>query len=218
MLPGVTVSSRFSAHESILPTFQTFRSTRELIPEFCELPYQSRIRDAKTQRLPSDRAPRNLLKSLGTPTKAGGGSFSDDDYFVTARWGIAGKGGITMPAKGRVVMRPRDAAEQTALGDAAALLGDETCDVYLNDAAYWKNVPRPVWDYTLGGYQVLKKWLSYRESSLLGRALTPDEMAYFHDVVRRIAAMLLLGPKLNANYAAVKADPYAWPESFSTSP
>jgi hypothetical protein len=28
-------------------------------------------------------------------------------------------------------------------------------------------VPEPVWNYTLGGYQVLKKWLSYRESALL---------------------------------------------------
>lgn len=156
-------------------------------------------------------APSAVLKSLGTPTKVGGGSFAEDDYFVTARWGIAGKGWITMPAKGRVVVRPRDAVELAALGDAAAILGDETCDIYLNDAAYWKNVPRPVWEYTLGGYQVLKKWLSYCESALLGRALTPDEVAYVRDVIRRIAALLLLGPELDANYAAVKAEPYAWP-------
>jgi hypothetical protein len=42
-----------------------------------------------------------------------------------------------------------------------ALLGDRTCDVYLNGAAYWKNVSSRVWGYTLGGYQVIKKWLSY---------------------------------------------------------
>jgi hypothetical protein len=32
------------------------------------------------------------------------------------------------------------------------------------------NVPPRVWDYTLGGYQVIKKWLNYREQSVLGRA------------------------------------------------
>jgi hypothetical protein len=31
--------------------------------------------------------------------------------------------------------------------------------------------------YTLGGYQVIKKWLSYRERAVLRRALKPDEAA-----------------------------------------
>jgi hypothetical protein len=31
----------------------------------------------------------------------------------------------------------------------------------------WLNVPETVWDYTIGGYQVIKKWLSYRESRFL---------------------------------------------------
>ena len=35
----------------------------------------------------------------------------------------------------------------------------------LNESAYWRNVPEKVWDYTIGGYQVIKKWLSYREQS-----------------------------------------------------
>ena len=34
--------------------------------------------------------------------------------------------------------------------------------------------------------------------------------------VRRIAAMLLLGPALDANYLAVKADLYTWPCSEAT--
>jgi hypothetical protein len=38
-----------------------------------------------------------------------------------------------------------------------------------------------------------------------------DEVDYFSQVVRRIASLLLLGPELDANYAAVKADTYAWP-------
>ena len=81
----------------------------------------------------------------------------------------------------------------------------------LNDRAYWQNVPAKVWNYTLGGYQVLKKWLSYRERAILGRALKLDEVDYFRDVVRRIAAIRLLGPELDANYRAAKADLHDWP-------
>ena len=55
----------------------------------------------------------------------------------------------------------------------------------------------------LGGYQVLKKWLSYREFPLLGRPLHSEEAAYFSQVVRRIAAILLLGPALDASYQAI---------------
>jgi len=51
-----------------------------------------------------------------------------------------------------------------------ACLGSETCDVYLNATAYWKNVPKGVWEYTIAGYQVIKKWLSYRERDVLGRS------------------------------------------------
>jgi hypothetical protein len=155
--------------------------------------------------------PPAALAVMGVPTRVGGGNFTDEDYAVTARWGIAGKGGVTMPAKGRVEKRPFSAEELAAFGDAVVTLGDATCDIYLNDNAYWRNVPLPVWEYTLGGYQVLKKWLSYREQSLLGRPLTVDEVTYVRDVIRRIAALLLLGPELDANYAAVKAAPYPWP-------
>ena len=55
----------------------------------------------------------------------------------------------------------------------------------------WRNVPAAVWGYKLGGYQVLKKWLSYRESKVLGRSLRPEEVRHFMDTARRIAAILL---------------------------
>ena len=88
-------------------------------------------------------------------------------------------------------------------------LGETCVDVHLNGEAHWSAVPIHVWNYTLGGYQVLKKWLSYREftaeptSPLLHRALRPEEAAYFAQVVRRIAAILLLGPALDASYRAI---------------
>lgn len=63
-----------------------------------------------------------------------------------------------------------------------------------------------MWAYTLGGYQVIKKWLSYREEPLLGRALSLDEVREVSHIARRIAAILLLEPALDQSYAAVKAE------------
>lgn len=118
---------------------------------------------------------------------------------VTAGWGSAGKGGVTMPGKGKRIERA-PTPEEHVTG-----LGDTTHDVYLNDATYWRNIPARVWDYTIGGYQVIKKWLSYREQKLLGRPLTHDEAREVQQTARRIAAILLLEPELDANYCAVKA-------------
>jgi len=98
-----------------------------------------------------------------------------------------------------------------ATKDAVKLLGDETCDVYLNGAAYWRNIPLNVWEYHIGGYQVIKKWLSYREEELLGRALKPDEAREVTNMARRIAAIILLQPKLDENYRKVKATAFDWP-------
>ena len=53
-------------------------------------------------------------------------------------------------------------------------------------------VPAAVWNYKLGGYQVLKKWLSYREHKVLGRNMHPEEVRHFTDTARRIAAILML--------------------------
>jgi len=57
----------------------------------------------------------------------------------------------------------------------------------------------------------MKKWLSYRERPLLGRDLKADEARYVQEMTRRIAAILLLEPALDANYERVKADTYQWP-------
>jgi hypothetical protein len=141
---------------------------------------------------------------------------------VTAGWGHVGNDGATMPGRGdarerEYTKKEKDAIEvgAKALGltqrAAFTCLGKTTFDVYLNGVAYWSNVPANVCRYTIGGYQVIKKWLSYREKSLLGRGLRPEEAREVTDIARRIAAILLLGPALDDNYRKVKADAYAWP-------
>jgi hypothetical protein len=44
----------------------------------------------------------------------------------------------------------------------------------------------------------------------LGRPLKLDEIKYVTEMVRRIAAILLLQRELDANYEAVKQNPYVW--------
>ena len=79
-----------------------------------------------------------------------------------------------------------------AVQEWIAALGETTCNVHLNARVFWSNVPAAAWNYRLGGYQVLKKWLSYRERDILDWSLTLDEVQYFTDMARRSAAILQL--------------------------
>ncbi|TGS97478.1 DNA methyltransferase [Mesorhizobium sp. M2D.F.Ca.ET.171.01.1.1] len=158
---------------------------------------------------------RVALRVLALPTKLEGTTLNTS---LTARWGysqIDRKTGNrkTMAGPGLTKQRDYTPAERTAfekeaddlgvtLAELLGLIGDRAVDVYLNNEACWSCVPSKVWDYTLGGYQVIKKWLSYRESDVLGRALTIDEVSYVSQMVRRIAAVLMMGPALDANYHA----------------
>ncbi|HKS28372.1 MAG TPA: type ISP restriction/modification enzyme [Pyrinomonadaceae bacterium] len=161
-----------------------------------------------------------LAHAEGKQLKEGKGEDAGD-LALTANWGYAGQKGVTMPGKGKIVTRAYTEEERAAIEEGARALGlsaeeafrrvgEETTDVFLNDVAYWRNVPARVWDYYIGGYQVMKKWLSYRERELLGRDLTLKEANEVRDMSRRIAALRLLEPALDANYLDIKADTYAW--------
>ena len=127
----------------------------------------------------------------------------EGDLELTAGWGHAGLGNATMPGKGKTVRREYSPAEQHAISDATTILGQGTIDVYLNDRVYWRNIPAAVWEYTISGYAVIKKWLSYREKDLLGRSLTVEEARYVTEMARRIAALLLMSTSLDENYIRV---------------
>ena len=115
-----------------------------------------------------------LDPSIAVPTKIDGTQMQPADFSVNAAWGHFGANQAVMPGQGKVERR----------GDVV--------DVYLNDRAYWRDVPVEVWEYRLGGYQVLKKWLSYRESKVLGRSLSVSEVSWWSEVACRVAAMLTL--------------------------
>ena len=150
---------------------------------------------------------------IALPSTTHGENFKAEDFTLTANWGYGGNGKPVMPGKGQAIRRDYTDAERQQMGEAAiSLLGAHTYDIYLNDHAYWGNIPERVWQYTIGGYQVIKKWLSYRAEKVLGRAMKPDEVRDVTHIARRISAILLMEPELDANYAAVKVNPYPWPK------
>ena len=130
---------------------------------------------------------RPEISTLAAPTTSDSRNMSGDDFALTAGWGHLGRGEAVMPGQGHLCERSYTPEERAVLADAlhaqdrTRLIGETTFDIYLNDQAYWCNVPAAVWHYKLGGYPVLKKWLSYRECSILDRPLTPEEIQHFTD-------------------------------------
>ncbi len=137
---------------------------------------------------------RPEFAAIAVPATVDDRNMAGDDFAVTAGWGHYGQGDAVMPGHGRTAERAFSAAERAALNDASSVLGERTIDIYLNADAFWRNVPETVWNYRLGGYQVLKKWLSYRERPILGRPLKLEEVQYFSDMARRIQGIIFSMP------------------------
>ena len=133
---------------------------------------------------------RPEIAAIAVPATTSGRNMAGEDFAVMAGWGHYGQGDAVMPGQGRAAERAFAPEERAAMGDALPALGETVFDIYLNGEAFWRNVPAAVWNYRLGGYQVLKKWLSYRERDILGRPLKPEEVQHFVDTTRRIMAIL----------------------------
>jgi hypothetical protein len=170
----------------------------------------------------STGAPVSPFGILGVVTRAGGGTLAAGDLAMTVGWGHGGSGRPVMPGQGRLIERSAYTAEEMAEIERAAEEHGETVDnlvarlglpvdVWLNDLAYWRTVPRRVWDFTIGGYQVFKKWLSYRERDVLGRPMMTAEVREATAIIRRLAALIVMQPELDKNYRDVCDATFAWP-------
>lgn len=200
-------------------------STREILEKSAKLG-QSVAHLLDTPELPGvTRAPvRVELQSIGKIRTTSGKPVGDEaSLLVSAGWGRIQQDGV-YPGSGKIVVREYTEEEIHALGEGATnlgkepaalrtMLGEQTCDVYLNEDTYWANIPESVWTYHIGGQQVLKKWLSYRESAILGRPLSLDEARNVRDIARRLAAILILEPDLDANYVACREAAVEWAHS-----
>ena len=135
---------------------------------------------------------RTEAAAIAVPATVDNRNMSGADFAVTAGWGHYGSADAVMPGQGRVVERAYTPDECAAMGGTVSTLGETTFDIYLNARAFWRNVPAAVWAYKVGGYQVLKKWLSYREHTVLDRPLREGEVQHFTNTARRISAILLI--------------------------
>ncbi|EPF19030.1 type ISP restriction/modification enzyme [Microcystis aeruginosa] len=159
------------------------------------------------------KKPTPALQKIALISCTDGGNLNPDkgDLIINVGWGHGGKNGVTMPGKGKVIARQYTTAEMSVISpEMRKLLGTTTYDIYLNDRAYWQNIPARVWEYTIGGYQVIKKWLSYREEKLLGRGLTIAEVQEVSEMTRRITAIILLESDLDDNYQNIKTAVYSF--------
>lgn len=151
--------------------------------------------------LDADRDAREVVEAVLTPERAkmlgqlrrlDDANVSADDLHLTITYWGGGKGKWTA--------RPFLEAELPASTWDAAW-GERTGDLYLNAQAHFAHVPEAVWTFQLGGYPVLKKWLGYRQADRRdGKPLTEDERRWLRQMIQRIAALLALGPALDALY------------------
>jgi hypothetical protein len=133
---------------------------------------------------------------LAVTTARKGGQVAEGNWMVSVSY----YGG----AKGR--WQPRAVASGEP---SRSQWGTLTGDLWINGETFFKNVPERVWQFELGGYPVLKKWLGYRDVKRSGgRELTLAEVQHFRSMVQRIAALLELHPQLDAHYAAAAAAPF----------
>lgn len=139
-------------------------------------------------------------RALGPLKRADGAQVRPDDLkVIITYWG----GG-----KGRWIPR-EPAISETPSATILDSWGGTTGDLFINDDAFFANVPAAVWGYQLGGYPVLKKWLGYRQANRTGdRPLSDADRRWFRSMIQRIAALLAIGATLNELYQECIADAF----------
>jgi hypothetical protein len=138
---------------------------------------------------------------LGPLKRIGGGNLRPDDLKIDVTFWGGGKG------RWKPKAFSFEEAPLQAWGDQ--VWGERTGDLYINDDAFFSNVPEAVWTYQLGGYPVLKKWLGYRQADRRDdKPLTDDDRKWFRQIIQRIAALLALGVELDALYQEAAVDAF----------
>lgn len=79
---------------------------------------------------------------------------------------------------------------------------NRTRRIYINGKQYFEGIERKVWEYQIGGYQVLSKWLKYR----IRRELTFGDIKHFCRIVAVIRETIKIQDKIDDLYAEVEQD------------
>ena len=72
--------------------------------------------------------------------------------------------------------------------------------VYINNTQYFEGVTQEIWNYHIGGYQILSKWLRYRR----GRKLPLEDIEHFCKVVTAIKRTIEIQEELDDIYGEIE--------------
>ncbi|MFQ5965745.1 MAG: type ISP restriction/modification enzyme, partial [Candidatus Scalinduaceae bacterium] len=72
--------------------------------------------------------------------------------------------------------------------------------VVINKNRYFEGVEKEIWEYQIGGYQVLDKWLKDRK----GRRLTLDDIRHYCKVVTALKKTIEIQKKIDKLYPQVE--------------
>ena len=73
-------------------------------------------------------------------------------------------------------------------------------NVFINDSQYFSNIPPAVWEYQIGGYQVMAKWLKDRK----GRALSFDDIRHYIRVAKALHLTIEMQNKIDKIYPQIE--------------
>jgi predicted helicase len=103
----------------------------------------------------------------------------------------------SFPVKGSNRVKPRGGFPKfVGKGESRTKTSDvaERNRVYINLEQYFAGVPDAVWDFEVGGYQVLHKWLKDRK----GRVLSYDELKHYQQMVVALQETMRLMEEVDA--------------------
>ena len=91
--------------------------------------------------------------------------------------------------------------------EVAAILGNQTVSLHLNETIVLSGVPRAVCDLEIGTHRVLGQWLAWRCSRWVTQAsIQPEMHTMLRRLIRRLMHQLLLGGTLSNNYTTIAED------------
>ena len=77
---------------------------------------------------------------------------------------------------------------------------EKTSRIFINSQQYFEGIPKEVWEYRIGSYQVLDKWLKDRK----GRSLYPDDVEHYLKVITAIKYTINLQQQIDKLYPKVE--------------
>jgi predicted helicase len=72
--------------------------------------------------------------------------------------------------------------------------------VYINAEQYFSNIDKEIWEYQVGGYQVMQKWLKDRK----GRTLTLEEIRHYIKIAKALQLTIQYQQQIDALYSKIE--------------